>query len=93
MLPILAAAAEPLHVNPLLLMVPATIAASCAFMMPVATPPNAIVFASGRIRIADMVRAGLIINLISILIIASLFLLMGPAVFKIAPEQLPGWVQ
>ena len=92
-LPILASIASAAKIHPLVLMVPAAVAASCAFLIPFSRRPNAFVFASGRIRIADMVRAGLIINLISILIIASLFLLMGPAVFKIAPEQLPGWVQ
>jgi sodium-dependent dicarboxylate transporter 2/3/5 len=68
-LPILGGAAVGMGIEPLLLVVPAALAASCAFMMPVATPPNAIVFGSGRIRIHDMLRAGLWLNLIGILLI------------------------
>ncbi|MCG3176321.1 MAG: Sodium-dependent dicarboxylate transporter SdcS [Candidatus Omnitrophica bacterium] len=65
MVPLLAAASSTVGVHPYLLMVPATLAASLAFMMPVGTPPNAIVFASGRLRLADMVRAGFALNLIA----------------------------
>jgi sodium-dependent dicarboxylate transporter 2/3/5 len=90
-LPILAAAAEPLHVNPLLLMVPATIAASCAFMMPVATPPNAIIFGSGRITIAQMARIGIVINLFAIIVVTVLFLVIGMAVFGIKVGVVPQW--
>jgi solute carrier family 13 (sodium-dependent dicarboxylate transporter), member 2/3/5 len=65
MLPVLAATARALDVNPLLLMLPATISASCAFMLPIATPPNAIVFSSGRVSLAQMGRTGFILNLIT----------------------------
>jgi len=68
-LPILAATAAVLDVDPLLLIVPATLAASCAFMMPVATPPNAIVFGSGEITIPQMVRAGVWLNVIGLVLI------------------------
>ncbi len=68
-LPVLAAVAVAAGVEPLLLLVPAAIAASCAFMMPVATPPNAIVFGSGRIGIAEMVRAGMVMNVVSVLVV------------------------
>lgn len=68
-LPILYSVAEGLNVPPLRLMVPATLAASCAFMLPVGTPPNAIVFASGKVTIGQMVRAGWYLNLIGILLI------------------------
>ena len=61
-LPILASVAVAIKTNPLLLMIPATLSASCAFMMPVATPPNAIVFSSGEVEIRDMVRAGLVLR-------------------------------
>ncbi|MCB1221898.1 MAG: SLC13/DASS family transporter [Planctomycetales bacterium] len=75
-LPVLAATAVAINVDPLLLMVPATISASCAFMLPVATPPNAIIFGSGRISMAEMARAGLLINLFAALLVtASVFLL------------------
>jgi solute carrier family 13 (sodium-dependent dicarboxylate transporter), member 2/3/5 len=69
MLPILISLAEVLGLHPYSLMVGATLAASCAFMLPVATPPNAVVFASGYIRIKDMVKAGFTLNIISIIVI------------------------
>jgi sodium-dependent dicarboxylate transporter 2/3/5 len=65
-LPVFVAVAAGLGINPLLLAVPTTIAASLAFMMPVATPPNAIVFASGEITVAQMCKAGLWLNMIGI---------------------------
>ena len=68
-LPILGATAAAINVDPLLLIVPATLAASCAFMMPVATPPNAIVFGSGEITIPQMVRAGVWLNLVGLVLI------------------------
>ena len=68
-LPILGATAAAIDVDPLLLIVPATLAASCAFMMPVATPPNAIVFGSGEITIPQMVRAGVWLNLVGLVLI------------------------
>ena len=63
-LTILASLANTLGVSPLQLMVPATISASCAFMMPVATPPNAIVFSTGRLQGSDMARVGVMLNLV-----------------------------
>lgn len=68
LLPILAPTAVILDVHPYILMVGATIAASCAFMLPVATPPNAVVFGSGYLKIFDMVRVGIVMNFISIII-------------------------
>lgn len=69
LLPILAPIALTIDVHPFLLMISATVAASCAFMLPVATPPNAVVFGSGYLKISDMTRAGLRMNLISIVLI------------------------
>lgn len=69
LIPILASIAPGLGLAPMALAVPATLAASCAFMMPVATPPNAIVFGSGRITIRQMIRAGVWLNLVGIAII------------------------
>jgi sodium-dependent dicarboxylate transporter 2/3/5 len=69
-LPILAALAISTGLNPLGLMVAATMAGSCAFMLPVATAPNAIVFGAGYIKMKDMIRAGFALNLISILLIS-----------------------
>ena len=69
LLPILASVALTMNVHPFLIMVGATAAASCAFMLPVATPPNAVVFGSGYLRIPDMVRTGIWMNLISIVVL------------------------
>jgi sodium-dependent dicarboxylate transporter 2/3/5 len=76
MLPILISVAKGLQITPLHLMVPATLSASCAFMMPVATPPNAIMFGSGRIPIRLMVSLGFFLNLIGILVVTAWTLLM-----------------
>jgi solute carrier family 13 (sodium-dependent dicarboxylate transporter), member 2/3/5 len=70
LMPILAAAAKANDMDPAVLMIPATLSNSLAFMMPVGTPPNAIVYASGRVRIADMVRYGLVLNLVGAAIVA-----------------------
>ena len=67
-MPLLGALAVSVNVDVLLLTVPAAIAASCAFMMPVATPPNAIVFATGRLKIQSMVRAGLALNVACVIL-------------------------
>jgi sodium-dependent dicarboxylate transporter 2/3/5 len=69
MLPVLASLANAIDVHPFFLLVGATVAASCAFMLPVATPPNAIVFGSGHLKIEDMVKKGLWMNVISIIIL------------------------
>jgi sodium-dependent dicarboxylate transporter 2/3/5 len=66
LLPILAPIAMTIDVHPYLLLISATIAASCAFMLPVATPPNAVVFGSGLLKINDMTKTGIVMNLISI---------------------------
>lgn len=92
-LPILASVAIAMETNPLLLMIPATLSASCAFMMPVATPPNAIVFGSGRIRISEMARVGIFINIIGVIIITVLFYLIGTVVFSIDPGVFPEWAK
>lgn len=81
LLPVLAVAAGPLGVPPAALMVPATLAATCAFMLPVATPPNAVVFGSGYLTIPDMVRAGFRMNMISIMIV----ILVGYFVLPLLP--------
>ena len=70
-LPILAAMAKAIGVNPLVLMIPATLSASCAFMLPVATAPNAIAFGAGEIKIKDMIRYGFILNIIGIVLISA----------------------
>ncbi|XP_066927494.1 Na(+)/citrate cotransporter-like isoform X2 [Clytia hemisphaerica] len=69
LLPILASLGQSIGVNPLYMMVPATVCASFAFMLPVATPPNAIVFGTGRLTVADMAKAGFGMNIIGILLV------------------------
>ena len=77
LLPVLGSTAVELELNPRLLMIPATLAASCAFMLPVATPPNAIVYGSGLLRMRDMIRAGLILNLVGVIFVVAFILLLG----------------
>lgn len=78
LLPVMGAIAIQAGIPPLFLTVPITIAASCAFMLPVATPPNAIVFATGQITIPQMVRAGVVLNLIGIVIVTIVALYLAP---------------
>ncbi|HSO85451.1 MAG TPA: DASS family sodium-coupled anion symporter [Draconibacterium sp.] len=90
-LPILAGLAMVIKINPLLLMIPATLAASMAFMLPVATPPNAIIFGTNRIRVIDMVKTGFLLNLISIIIITLVMYFWGIIVFGIDVAVFPDW--
>lgn len=85
LLPILAPVAINLGLHPYMLLVATTVAASCAFMLPVATPPNAIVFGSGYLRIRDMVKTGIWMNLISILILTAMVYLMLPILWDFDP--------
>ena len=82
LLPVIAAIAIQAGVPPIVLTVPVTIAASCAFMLPVATPPNAIVFATGKLTIPQMARAGILLNLISIIIVSLAALNLAPVLLK-----------
>jgi sodium-dependent dicarboxylate transporter 2/3/5 len=93
LLPILASISVATDTNPLLLMIPATISASCAFMMPVATPPNAIVFGSGRISVGEMARVGIVMNLIGVLVVAVAVYFLGTVVFGIDPSVVPAWAE
>ena len=88
-LPILAAIAVATETHPLILMIPATLSASCAFMMPVATPPNAIIFGSGRISVGEMARVGIVLNVLGALVIAGLVYTLGTLVFDIDPGVVP----
>ncbi len=72
LVPVLAAIAPALDIHPYVLIIPAAIAASCAFMLPIATPPNAIVFGSGHIALQEMRKSGFWLNLLCILIITTL---------------------
>ncbi len=93
LLPILGGLASAIKVNPLLLMIPATLSCSFAFMLPVATPPNAIIFGTNRLKISDMVKTGIIINLIGILLVTIFVFLLGGIVFDIDLSGAPGWVK
>ena len=92
-IPIMGATALGLGQDPLLLIIPATLAASCAFMMPVATPPNTIAYASGHLKISDMIKAGIWLNIISIIIIGVIIaLILGP-VFDVELNKIPIWAK
>ena len=89
LLPILAPTAVILGVHPYILMVGATLAASCAFMLPVATPPNAVVFGSNYLKISDMVRVGILMNIISIIIIFMMVYFILPILWNFNAFQNP----
>nr|NQU93224.1 SLC13/DASS family transporter [Bacteroidota bacterium] len=90
-LPILAGIAVTSEINPLLLMLPATLSGSMAFMLPVATPPNAIVFGTNRITVAQMARTGLILNIIGAVVITVMTMLLGTYFFNIQVGEFPVW--
>ncbi|MFO7576594.1 MAG: SLC13 family permease [Pelovirga sp.] len=90
-MPILSAIAIGLGQNPMLLLIPAAVAASCAFMLPVATPPNAIVFGSGYVTIPQMVKSGFGLNLISIVLAVVVTYLLAVPIFEIVIDQVPLW--
>ncbi|MEZ4995790.1 MAG: SLC13 family permease [Saprospiraceae bacterium] len=81
LLPVVGGIAVGIGINPLYACIPVTLAASCAFMLPMSTPPNAIVFASGYITIPQMMRAGIVLNLITIVLIALLSQTIIPLIF------------
>jgi sodium-dependent dicarboxylate transporter 2/3/5 len=91
LLPVFASLAVSSGNNPMLLMIPATLASSLAFMLPTATPPNAIIFGTDRIRIATMVRTGFLLNLIGILVLTLLTWLWGSNMLDFEPGVIPGW--
>jgi len=93
LLPILAPLALAIDVHPFVLMVAAAVAASCAFMLPVATPPNAVVFGSGYLRIPDMVRKGFFMNLISIFIVGLFVYFVLPELWGIVIEAFPEYLK
>lgn len=92
LLPVVAEAGVAAGLDPLLVMVPATIAASAAFMMPVATPPNAVVFASRRVPVPAMARAGIWLNLLTVGLITLVFQLWVRRLWGIG-DILPSWAQ
>jgi len=90
-LPILAGIAVSTQTNPLLFMLPATLSGSMAFMLPVATPPNAIVFGTNRIRVSQMARTGLLLNIIGAIVITAMTYFLGTYFFDIQIGEFPDW--
>ncbi|XP_015684762.1 solute carrier family 13 member 2-like, partial [Protobothrops mucrosquamatus] len=88
-LPILASMAQAIQLNPLYVMLPCTLAASLAFMLPVATPPNAIVFSYGNLQVIDMVKAGFMLNILGVLTIMLAINTWGIPMFNL--HQFPAW--
>ncbi|MBL0183699.1 MAG: DASS family sodium-coupled anion symporter [Chitinophagaceae bacterium] len=80
MAPVISAVADALHINPLLLGIPMTLGASCASMMPMGTPPNAIVFASGHIKLNQMIKTGFVLNIICVILITLFSWLLLPLI-------------
>lgn len=93
LLPILAPIAISLNINPYILMVACTIAASCAFMMPVATPPNAVVFGSGYLRVPDMIKSGIWMNLFSILLLTIMVYYLLPILWNFNSNVFTEFIQ
>ena len=90
-LPVMAALAVSLGQNPLLFVVPTALAANCSYMMPVGTPPNAIVFGSGRITLPQMARAGMWLNVALVPVLLAMLLLLGRWVFGLEFGVIPDW--
>jgi solute carrier family 13 (sodium-dependent dicarboxylate transporter), member 2/3/5 len=90
-LPITGALALTLGQNPLLFLVPTALAANCSYMMPVGTPPNAIVYGSGLLTLPQMARAGLLLNLALVPIVLGILLSLGPLVFDLHIDVVPPW--
>jgi len=91
-IPILASSAVGIGQNPFLFVIPAAIAASCAFMLPVATPPNAIIYGSGKVSIPQMAKAGIWLNIIVSLILSIACYTLFAYVFGIEIGIIPDWV-
>ncbi|KFP27624.1 Solute carrier family 13 member 2, partial [Colius striatus] len=88
-LPIMASMAEVICLNPLTVMLPCTVAASFAFMLPVASPPNAIVFSSGQLRVIDMAKTGFVLNILGVLTISLAMNTWGSSLFQL--QNFPAW--
>jgi len=89
LLPILAPVALSFNMHPYLIMIAVTLSASCAFMLPVATPPNAIVFGSNYLKVSDMVRKGFLMNIISIIFITLAVYFFMPYAFGLETLEFP----
>jgi len=83
MAPVISSVAISLHMDPLLLGIPMTLGASCASMLPMGTPPNAIVFASGHIHIKDMIKSGFVLNIVCIILITLFCYFLQPMIMMV----------
>lgn len=92
-LPVLAGLAMSIEINPLLFMLPATIAGSLAFMLPVATPPNAIVFGTKRLPMIEMSKTGFFLNIVGIIIVTLATYYFGTYIFEIQINLFPEWAK
>ena len=92
LLPILAPIAIGLDINPYILMVATTVAASCAFMLPVATPPNAVVFGSGYLKISDMAKSGIWMNIVSIVFLSLMVYYVLPLIWDFHPREFSAFI-
>ncbi|XP_029468236.1 solute carrier family 13 member 5-like [Rhinatrema bivittatum] len=88
-LPILGSMAQSIKLNPLYVMLPCTLCTSLAFMLPVATPPNAIVFSYGQIRVSDMAKSGFVLNIIGVVCVSLAINTWGRAMFNL--DTFPSW--
>ncbi|KPK85636.1 MAG: sodium:dicarboxylate symporter [Bacteroides sp. SM23_62_1] len=91
LLPVFASLAIGSGNNPILFMIPATLASSLAFMLPTATPPNAIVFGTERIQIKTMVKTGFVLNMTGVVMVTLITWLLGNRLFEIVPNIIPAW--
>lgn len=89
-LPIMASLAQAIEVHPLMLMIPAVLAASCAFVLPVSTPPNAIVYGSDRVPIWEMIKAGIVMEIMGLILITVAVFTLGAVVFGLL-GPVPEW--
>ena len=89
-LPMMASLSQAIEAHPFLLLIPTTLAASCAFMLPVSTPPNAIVYGSGRIPIMKMVIAGIWMDILSVILLTVFVYTLGHLAFDVL-SGIPDW--
>ena len=92
-LPIMIGISQSIHRNPIMMMVPMTIAASCAFLLPIGTPPNLVVFASKRLTMPDMIKAGTVTTVLAVAIIMLITFVTCPMIFKFDINEFPDWAK
>jgi len=91
LLPVISSLAVAIRVHPFLLIIPVTLSCSFAFMLPVATPPNALIFGTNRIKMVDMARTGFIFNLLAVVLVTLGMFTFGKLVFGIEGQEMPPW--